>query len=48
MINENQLIQSQMALFQATILGGGESESMDGQGWAILALEVISKNLIFT
>ena len=28
--------------------GGGVSESMDGQGCAILALEVVPKNLIFT
>ena len=27
--------------------GGGVSESMDGQGCAILALEVVPKNLIF-
>ena len=30
------------------MLGEGVSESMDGQGCAILALEVIPKNLIFT
>ena len=28
--------------------GGGGSESMDGRGCAILALEVVPKNLIFT
>ena len=28
--------------------GGGGSESMDGWGCAILALEVVPKNLIFT
>ena len=28
--------------------GGGVSESMDGWGRAILALEVVPKNLIFT
>ena len=28
-------------------LGGGVSESMDGWGCAILALEVVPKNLIF-
>ena len=28
--------------------GGGVSESMDGRGCAILALEVVPKNLIFT
>ena len=27
--------------------GGGVSELMDGQGCAILALEVVPKNLIF-
>ena len=27
--------------------GGGVSESMDGQGCAILALEVVPKNIIF-
>ena len=27
--------------------GGGGSESMDGWGCAILALEVVTKNLIF-
>ena len=40
-----------MGLFQATISGGeggGVSESMDGWGCAILALEVKPKNLIFT
>ena len=41
---------NQMVLFRATISegGGGVSESMDGWGCAILALEVIPKNLIFT
>ena len=29
-------------------MGGGGSESMDGQGCAILALELVPKNLIFT
>ena len=29
-------------------LGGGGSKSMDGQGCAILALELVPKNLIFT
>ena len=28
--------------------GGGVSESMDGRGCAILALELVPKNLIFT
>ena len=28
-------------------LGGGGSESMDGQGCAILALELVLKKLIF-
>ena len=28
--------------------GGGVSESMDGRGGAILALEFVPKNLIFT
>ena len=27
--------------------GGGGSESMDGRGFAILALELVPKNLIF-
>ena len=35
-------------ILESVMLGGeGVSESMDGQGCAILALEVVPKNLIF-
>ena len=33
--------------FKLSIQGGGVSESMDGRGCAILALELVAKNLIF-
>ena len=35
-----------MVLFRATISGGGVSESTDGWGCAILALEVIPKKVL--